>query len=265
MRIRHIVKESFLLPFKEYKHFILVFLLALLCEVITEVFNKVHIGQWTILVFVINSIVTLIIFGLMISLTNSVVDNSSVDYYDFLENFIEGLREYIITLYYMFLTALLSSFFIVPTGVYSNLLHIHEYIIRMDIDTTIFTLRELSAELPVSLQIDLTHSIQLNALISIIIFVFFLSFSFIGKINLNMSGNLFKSLDFRVINWYIYRIGYKRYLKFVGVMSLILVLSFNLVWLLEFLIRDVLISAFLEAFLLFFATNAFYIIMQETK
>ena len=259
MRIRQIIYNSLGLPFKEYKLFLILILLALVCEILYGQISSLDLGKWSFLMLVANAIVALIILGLMMNLTYRVVSGEEIEV-NLKEYLIEGTKEYIVTMYYVLLTVIASSFFIVPTGVYSRLMHINEYIARMDINTTFLTLSELSHELPVSLQVDLQRSIQLNVLIAIILFIFFSSMGFIGKALLYNTGKMGYAFDVRKILVVIRNIGVLRYLKFVFCIGLVIVTVFNTVFLLEYLFADVIISAIIEAFTLIFSTNAFYLI-----
>lgn len=265
MRIRYIMKESLLKVFIEYKVFILVFLLGVLCEIISGEFYSLNIGEWSLAFMIIASVMTLIILGVMISLTNSIIYKNNVEYFNFIENFLEGLKEYIINMYYMILTFIFSSLFIIPTRVYSNLLHIHEFILTNDINTTFLTIHELSEELPINLQLNLASSIQFNLIISMFIFVILTSFGFIGKYIITNSGTIKEALNIKVIFGIIKEIGFERYAKFLLITSLLVIILFNIIWSLEYYVYDVFISAFLEAFFLFFATNAFYLIITDTN
>ena len=180
MRIRHIISQSAKLPIKEFKIFIIIFLLNTACIMISKNFFEIDVGQWSVATMIISTAVSLILIGIMMNMTYYVVYDKQFEL-NIKESFIEGTKEYLVTMHYIILSVLLSSLFIVPTGVYARLMHIHEYIINMDINTTFMTIHEISGEIPVNLQINLQHSIQLNFLISLIIFLFLSSFGFIGK------------------------------------------------------------------------------------
>lgn len=261
MRIRNIIIESLKLPTKRYKSFIIVFLLALLCENINFYMNHLQLGSWTILRIVINSIVTIMILGLMINVTDHAVFEEEIKL-NIYENIIEGIKDYLITFYYLILSFICTSFFIVPTGAYSQLLHIQEYVINNNIDVALLTISELSHQLPVSLQLDMQHILQINLIIGIIIFITFTSFGFIGKIILKKSDNMLNAIDLRIIFQIIRNIGIKHYLKFQSCIIIITVLLFNTLIRLESYISGIFISALLEALVLFILTNAFYYFIE---
>lgn len=262
MRIRHIIIESLKLPVKRYDLFILVFIIALICRTISNQIYTLNIGQFSIITMITDSIISLILLGMMMNITYHAIFDNRIRL-NLKETFMEGLKEYIITLYYIIMTFLFTSLFIIPTGVYSRLMHIHEYIIRLDINTTFLTIHELSHQLPVNLQLNLQHSLQLNLLIAIIIFIIFSSFGFIGKILLKKTGKIRYALNIRVILMIIRNIGIYRYIKFLICIGIITILLFNSTILLGCILQDYIISAFLESFILFFATNAFYLFYME--
>ena len=261
MRIKHIISDSLKLPIERPKDFLIVFLLAVLSEIITHYFYSLKLGNWTSLAMILNSVITIIILGLMVNITDHAIFEEKVKL-KFYEHLMEGLKDYIITYYYMILSLISSSLFIVPTGSYSRLMHIHEYILNNNIDVTLMTLSELSHQLPVPLQLDLQHSIQINLLIAIVIFITLTTFGFIGKILLIKSDKLSNALDLRVIFKIIKNIGIKRYLKFLFVITIIILVLFNTLVLLEPYISGIFISGLLEATVLFILTNAFYLFIE---
>ena len=257
MRIREIILDSICLPFKKYKLFLFIILQSFICEVISELMYSIELGKWTPLVMLTNAMITMIILGFMLNLTYRVVFNEEIELNP-KEHFLEGVKEYIVTEYYILLTFITSSIFVVPTGVYARLMHINEYISRMDINTTFMTLHELSHQLPVNLQIDLQHSLQLNVLIAANLFILFSSMGFIGKTLLYNTGKISYALDFRKIFVVIKNIGIKKYLKFIIGIAIVIIIVTNSVLLLGYFFRDNAISAIIEAFTLIFSTNAFY-------
>lgn len=257
MRIRNIIIDSVLLPFKNYKLFIITFMLAFICENISEKVYTTNLGQLSIAMMIIDTTISLIILGMMMNITYRVVYNEKIEFNP-RGHLIEGIKEYIVTLYYIILTFITSSLFIIPTGAYMKITHINEYISKMDINTTFMTLHELSHQLPVNLHINLQHSIQLNAIIAIMLFIFFTSMGFIGKILLHNTGKISYALDFRKIFIVINNIGVTRYLKFLLCIAIVTIFVFNSVVLLEYFFKDIVISSILESFTLIFSTNAFY-------
>ena len=259
MRIRNIILNSCYLPFKKYKLFILIFILTLLCEVLSDEMYSINIGKWTPLMMLGNTIIAMIILGLMMNITYRAVFEEEIKLNP-KEHLLEGIKEYVGTLYYLLLTFIISSLFIIPTGVYARLTHINEYISKMDINATFMTFHELAHQLPVDLQINLMHSIQLNVLIAIILLIFFTSMGFIGKLLLYNTGKISYALDFRKIFVVIKNIGVKRYLKFLLCIGIVTIIIVNSTFILGYFFRDTSISALIESFTLIFSTNAFYLI-----
>lgn len=183
MKIREIILDSIYLPFKKYKLSALIIILSFLCELISEEMYSINIGNLNPLMMIFNTFISLIILGLMMNLTYRAVFEEDIEV-NLKEYLLEGIKEYVVTIHYILLTFITSSLFILPTGVYARLTHINEYISKMDINTTFMTLHELSHQLPVDLKINFQHSIQLNVLIAIILFIFFSSMGFIGKMAL---------------------------------------------------------------------------------
>ena len=259
MKIRNVILDSLYLPFKKYKLFIIISLLSFFCEVISEEMYSINLGRWTPLMMIGNTLISLIIIGLMMNITYRAVFEEKIEL-NLKEYLLEGLKEYIVTIYYILLTFIASSLFIVPTGVYERLTHINEYISKMDLNTTFMTIHELSGQLPVDLQINLVHSIQLNVLIAITLFILFSSMGFIGKLLLYHTGKISYAFDFRKIFVVINNIGKIRYLKFIVCIGIITIIVVNSTFLLGYFFGDNLISAIIEAFTLIFSTNAFYLI-----
>lgn len=259
MRIRNIILDSFFLPAKKIKQFLLITLLAFFCELISAKVYSTPLGQLSVPIMIFNAAVTIVLLGVMMNITYQAVCEEDIGLNP-KEHLIEGIKEYIVTFFYLMLSFIVGSLFSIPTGVYRKLMHLNEYIAKMDFNTTFMTLHELSHQFPVDLHLNLQHSIQLNVIISILIFILFMSIGFIGKILLLKTGRLISAFDFHKIGIVINNIGVKRFLKFILCMGVVFIVVFNVIMLLEYLYVEVIFSAILEAFTLVFSTNAFYLL-----
>ena len=117
--------------------------------------------------------------------------------------------------------------------------------------------------MPVDLTIDLQHSLQLNFIIAVFIFILFSSFSFIGKVLYFKSDDLKTAFNLKKILDVVKDIGYRRYSRFLFAIFVVVLIVFNIVVGLEFMFNDSIVSGIIEAFVLFFSTNAFYLIYLE--
>ncbi|MBR0272245.1 MAG: DUF4013 domain-containing protein [Methanobrevibacter sp.] len=261
--VKDIIKESFFKPFREYKTFIFVIALAVLCKIISDELYSLHIGKWSLPIMGATSLVILMIVGIMLSHVNRVVNKTEVEYFNVKENIMEGFKEYIINLYYMILSFLLSLLFTIPTGVYTKIIHIHDYFLSNDMNTAFLTLHELSESIPINLQLDLAHSLQINLIIGMLIAMTLISFGFIGRIILLKTDSMKKALNLRNVFEVVKEIGYIRYIKFILAGSAIIIVMFNILISLKFFLSDIMISSIFEAFVLIFATNSFYMIVSQ--
>ena len=266
MRIRQIIYESVSIQFKNVKAFVLVFLLTLTCEVISTLFHKIPVNHIYPLLMIFRIIITIILIGISLNIVEHCIFQHNIHLH-FMQHFMEGIKEYTITMYYLVIPTILSIFFMLPTGLYTKILHITEYIQRLDIDATALTIEQIAHQLPHTIHISLQHSIQLNMLIAIFLFVLFTSFSFISKILLLKYDNMKIAMDFRNITKIVHNIGYARFMKFIVIFTVILIFLVNILISLEIYLSDVVLSALFESFLLFFGTNAFYelYLEQDTK
>lgn len=261
--VRNIIKESILKPFREYKTFIFIIALVSICDIISHEFYSIHIGRWSLPLMVATSLVVLMIVGIMLSHVNRAVYKKEIEYFNVKDNVLEGLKEYIINLYYMVLSLLLSLIFTIPTGVYTKIIHIHDYVLSNDINTTFLTLHELSEIIPINLKLDLAHSLQINLIFGMLIVIILVSFGFIGKIILIKTDSLKEALNLRNVYKIIKEIGYIKYIQFILASAAIIIVMFNVLISLKFFLSDVLISAIFESFILIFATNGFYLIISK--
>ena len=239
-----------------------VYLLLLVCELITTIFYSIRIGYLTPTVIITNSIITIILFGVAISLTNAAVFEHTI-HYSVIEYMMEGIKEYVLSFYYIVLSLISISIFALPVGLINHLNLIRRYLAQMNINETLFTIHELLVQMPVSMRIDISHNLQISVLMAILIFVFFLSCSFIGKIVLVKTDNLLSAFDLRIIFRIIKNIGIMRYLRFFILMTIILVVLFNVIVLLDYYFYDFVFSALFESLLLFFSTKAFCLITMN--
>jgi len=258
MRIRHIIYESLLLPFKMIKLFILVFLIAVINEVISEVSYSFNLGEYTIIIMIINSFITLILFGLMLSITDKAVNESEINYFDFKENLIEGVREYLITLYYLIISVIVSALLLLPTGALIQLRNLYNLILKLDINHSFFALHQISHELPLTIMTTYAHHFTISVFISLLILIIFLSFAFISKIILIKTNNMIKAVDIRIIIRIIKNTGYLRYVKLILILTVIACIILNILFLLEYIMADIGISAIIESMMLFIGTYTFH-------
>ena len=257
MRVRDIIIESFKIPFEDYKSFIRVFLMMFSCEFISELSRMVKMGDYYIFIIIIRSIITLILIGISMNVIQTVIFDKSL-HLNFKEHLFEGIKEYVLTLYYLLIPAILSLFFIKPTGLYSNIIAVENYIVQMDIDKASLSVMELSHQLPHSMNFSFTHSLQMQVLITMFLFVLFTSFSYIARILLFKYDDIKMAIDLRNILKVVNNIGYLHFMKFVFLFTLILVFVVNFLVNLKSIFTDLCLSTLFDVFLLFFATNAFY-------
>ncbi|SDA48048.1 hypothetical protein [Methanobrevibacter millerae] len=262
MKIIQIIAESFKLPFKRRKLFLLAFVLALVLEMVTHYIYKLPLGDWTLMIAVIYTIFSLIIFGVILSLSNVAILGEKF-HFDFKEHLIESIREYFITMYYLLISFFISGFFVIHFNFYSDFLRIQYFILHRDYGNAILSVHQLVHQLPLSMQIDLHQKIQLNVLIVLLILIFISSLGFIGKVVSLKSDDFLKAFDLRVIFSIIKEIGILRYLEFLLIIAFIAVIVVNILVSLESSYIESFVSAFLEVFVLFIIINAFYRIIDS--
>lgn len=257
MRIRQIIIESLKLPFSDYKSFLKVLMLVLSCAIISQVSHSFKIGNYYVLFVILRSIITIILIGISMNIVNNVVFDRSIHWH-FKKHFMEGLKEYVLTLYYLLIPSVISLIFIHFTGLYSTILHIKDYILQMDIDAASLTVMELSHQLPHSMNIAFLQSLQVHTLVTLFLFVLFTSFSFISRILMLKYDSIRIAIDIRNVLTVVGNIGWMRFMKFVLIFTIVLIFIVNILVFMRYIFEDVFISALFEVFLLFFATNAFY-------
>ena len=262
MRISRIIIESFKLPLKRYKLFILSFILAVIFEYVTHIVYRMPLGDWALPVALIYSVFAFIIFGVILNLSNVAILEEKFEF-DFKELVMESLKEYVITLYYLFITFVVGSFFVIHMGFYDDFLKIKYSVFHGDYGNAILSTHELVHQLPLSMQVDFMHAFQLNVLIILAILIFFSSLGFIGKVVAIKSDDFLRAFDLRFIFSIIKEIGYFRYFRFLLVIVIIAVILVNIIMYLEGSFTDVLLSAFLEVFVLFIIINAFYMFIDD--
>lgn len=262
MRISRIVVESFKLPLRRRKLFILSFLLAVIFEYVTHFVYNLSLGDWTLMIALIYTLFSLIIFGVILSLSNVAILGEKFQF-DFKEHIMESIKEYFITMYYLFISFFISGFFVIHFNFYDDFLKIKYFILNGDYGEAIFSVNEMVHQLPLSMQIDLQHQIQLNVGIVLIVLIFISSLGFIGKIVSLKSDDFLKAFDLRVIFSIVKDIGYFRYFRFLFIIALIAVIVVNLFVYLEKVFIAIFVSAFLEVFVLFVLINAFYLMIDS--
>lgn len=262
MRIREIIIESLKLPVKKYKLYLAVFFLFIVLESVNDVLYSYNLGDLYLLFILISFFTILIIFGIILSLTNAAVLEENPEF-NFKEHLIEAIKEYLVTMYYILLSFLLSSLFSIRLGFFSIIFKIQYYVSKLDINNSILGLNELLHQLPISMQASLYHSIQLNMLVGIFILIIFSSWGFIGKIVSIKSDNFRDAFDLRIVFSIIRQIGFFRYLKFILSIVIVSVFLCNLSVYMD-LFGDVVFSAFLESVTLFVIINAFYLIIEDS-
>ena len=257
MRIRNIIIDSLKLPFKDYKSFILVYILMFICELFSFFAKHTKMGNYYLLFLFIRIIFTLILVGISMTIINHVVFDKSLDV-NIKNLFLDGFKEYVITFYYLLVLVILNIIIAPFSGIYSSIIEIQNYVMEWNIDAASLTVMELSHQIPHALNINFLMYLQIHVLIMLFLFVLLVTFSFISRILMFRTNNLKVALDVRNVFRVVHNIGYIRFMKFVLIFTIILIFVVNFLELLDLYFDDILITTLFEVFLLFFATNAFY-------
>lgn len=263
MKIYEIFIESYKLPFRRYKLFFISFLLAIVFEYVTHIVSYSEFRELSLIVAIIYTIISLVIFGIILEISVVAILEEKFEL-DFKAHIIELLKEYLITLYYLTITFFVSSFFLIHLSFADDFVRIPRLLLQKNFTESVLTFNELVHQLPLSMQVDLLHNLQLNILVILLVLIFVSSLGFIGKIVAIRSDNFFDPFDLRVIFSIIKKIGYLRYLKFLFSIIVTAIILVNIILILEYFLADILISAFLEVFLIFFISNLFYLIIDDS-
>lgn len=260
MDTSEIIKKAVSLPFRAYKGFILVIFLFFLSEIVTEIFNQIEIGELTMMFyFAIPSIFAMIILGFCITIVYHYIDDS----FDIREVSLKtttkaGFKDTLIEFYYYSLTIILTTVITYSLGIYRNIDSLLDGISYVDYKVNTLTFPELLKLFTPDTYHQLASSVIATLAIFVILFAIFFSYCSLAKIRLKETGDIRESMDFINLTKIIKRKGIRKYLSFVILTFIILASVLFLMKALEShpLIGSI-ISAFTEAFALFFILDSF--------
>lgn len=259
MNTYEIIKKSVSLPFRAYKGFILVTFLFFVSETFKEIINQIPIDDTIYLKMSSAMLISIIILGINIAIAyHYIYDSFNIRNVSLVTTTKAGLKDLLIESYYYFLaiatTAVISHFL----GIYNDIDSAIDTLAYVDYKLESMTLPKLLTYMSPDTYYQVSQSVMITLAIFIILFALCLSYCSIAKIRMKETRNLKDSMNFIKLTKIIISKGIKKYLNFVILTFIVFAVVLLLMKTLEsyFFIGSV-ISAFSEAFALFFILDSF--------
>lgn len=221
MDVYDIVKDAFTYPFNNHKGWLLIGVLYLINTIFTDYLGFG--GDAFLFIYSLISIVlSIVLIGMAISIMKATLNKSNeIPGIDFKTNFIDGIKNIIITIIYEAIPFLVTAIIAIPLGFYSKMATVFEMYNNMP-DAT--SLDFLIQSLPDSLRTSVTTDISILLLIFLILFLIAMLFLLIAQVRLAETGSIYES--FKIGNLYrkISSIGWGKYIIFYLITALILII-----------------------------------------
>lgn len=259
MNTSMIIKKAITLPFRAYKGFILTVFLFFISEMNAGVMNQIEIGDLTIIAVIAVTIINLMILGACIAVVYHYIDDSfNIKEASLTNTTKAGFKDTFLEFYYFSLAVVSTAIISLALGIYHNIYYIIDYVLYINNKASQLTLPKLLKYLSPNAYHQLTLSVVATLLIFIILFAVFLSYCSLAKIRLKDTGDLKESMNFIKLTKIIKDKGIRKYLNFVFLTLFVLGATFIIMRTLEpYLFIGSLLSAFTEAFSLFFILDSF--------
>ncbi|MBE6494327.1 MAG: hypothetical protein E7Z84_06945 [Methanosphaera stadtmanae] len=180
--------------------------------------------------------------------------------------FKEGISDYIIEIYYILLSFVLTAIGALFTGFYSNLWNVLNYSATLKLDTQADNIITIIGNVPVNILNNFYTSLFFTMIIFSVAFILMFSFCTLIKVSYIETEDLKSALNPLNIYPIVKKIGFKRYIKFFFVITLILTCIMVIISLLnEHTFMGSIISCIIEGFIIFFFTYSFTLLYHDTN
>ena len=259
METIEIIKKAVYLPFRAYKGFILVTILFLISEIISEQIYRIEIGFLNPTIIIIDTIIGIIILGFCIAIVYNYIDDS----FNIMEISITattkaGFKEELIEAYYYTLAIIGTVAISFALGIYHNISSIIDSVLYINYKLDTLTLPKLFELLSPEKYQQLAFSVLATIGIFVILFAIFFSYCSFAKIRLKETGDMKESMNFVKLTKIIKSKGLKKYLIFVVLTLIVFATVLVIMRTLEshYIIGSI-ISALAESFALFFILDSY--------
>lgn len=259
MNTYEIIKKSISLPFRAYKGFSLVIFLFFVSEMFADIVIDLPIDDTAYFKFLSMLFVSMTILGINIAIAyHYIYDSFNIRTVSIVTTTKVGVKDFLIESYYYFLAISGTVIISYLLGIYKDIDTALDTLIYLDHKLESMTLPKLLTYLSPKVYYQMAHSVIITLTIFIILFAIFFSYCSIAKIRIKETGNIKESMNFINLTKIIMNKGIKKYLTFVILTFIVFAILLLLMKTLEsyFFIGSV-ISAFSEAFALFFILDSF--------
>lgn len=258
----NIVHDSFKFTLKNYRYFILVFLIFFLSECALEELSEIIPIDYFLVYILLNLIIMGFSIGISYGIVSNLIKNDRPIPKASVHHVTSGLKDRVLEIYYIFLSIIFTVTILSP-------LIIHNFSLINDVieiadefqlhfsDYTILLASNLNSYL-------ITFRFIMILVFSIVFMVFF-AFLMIAKIHFEEENNLIESMNVFLIFRKIRKIGYMEFLKIILSMSIVLfTLSFTMSFFDDYLSARI-ISSLFETLLIFINMRIFTYIYDESN
>ena len=218
MDVSDIFKEVFNYIMEEHNRKSII-IIAVLCFVSTFLSN-IDNGNGSLISLLLVLIITILIYGIGISIIESTLKNSNeIPKLDLKNNFLDGLRNYILTMVYALVPIIIITIIIaIPLGLYSNFYKVALVAEKYPVGTSADVIMQA---LPRDVVMSLGIAFVVCMLIAVVLLIISMYFNYIAQARLAETGSIMEGLNIKELYNKIKSIGVGKYTIFFIILGIL--------------------------------------------
>ena len=217
MDVSDIFKEVFNYIMEEHNRKSII-IIAVLCFVSTFLSN-IDNGNGSLISLLLVLIITILIYGIGISIIESTLKNSNeIPKLDLKNNFLDGLRNYILTMVYALVPIIITIIIAIPLGLYSNFYKVALVAEKYPVGTSADVIMQA---LPRDVVMSLGIAFVVCMLIAVVLLIISMYFNYIAQARLAETGSIMEGLNIKELYNKIKSIGVGKYTIFFIILGIL--------------------------------------------
>lgn len=273
MDMVEIIKDAFLFPSKDIKLLLIYELLAVLAAGFLGIGTLVYVlgfvspecFLWGGLAVVISLVIGWVLSGYLISVIKSGIElEDNAPEFEWWDNFITGFSNFIVSIVYFIIPALIVLFVGIATNVYGNFIEVAMEFYAQVLSVYLGTSTVIAYDAIAPAMVNLMVSLSITIAVGIIVFVIFAFLQTMAEARLANTGSLSEALNVFEAAKDIARIGVAKVIVLIllvcvviGVIQMVLSVIFNVLPILSIL------SIIITPYLVFFAHRAIGLLYSD--
>ena len=221
MDVSDIFKEVFNYIMEEHNKKSII-IIAVLCFVSTFLSN-IDNGNGSLISLLLVLIITILIYGIGISIIESTLKNSNeIPKLDLKNNFLDGLRSYILTMVYALVPIIITIIIAIPLGLYSNFYKLALVAEKYPVGTSADVIMQA---LPRDVVMSLGIAFVVCMLIAVVLLIISMYFNYIAQARLAETESIMAGCNIKALFNKMRRIGLGKFLTCLVMYAIIMFIS----------------------------------------